>query len=121
MISGALNDFYAEKGRVIGGQGPSTMANFWVNYVLPGGNIKGLGFGLGGNIAGKYLVIDNSATGQFYLPSYTLINAALSYNLSKARVALNVNNLLNKQYYIGYWSVNPQKRINFTASVAYTF
>jgi hypothetical protein len=39
----------------------------------------------------------------------------------KFRFGLNGNNLFNKQYYIGYWSVNPQKWINFTASVAYKF
>lgn len=121
VISGNGSDFYAEKGRVIGGQGPSTLANLWTNYVIPDGKAKGLGFGLGGNYAGKYLVIDNSETGQFYLPAYTLLNAAISYSIAKFRFGLNGNNLLNKQYYIGYWSVNPQKRINVTASVAYRF
>lgn len=121
VIEGVGTDFYAEKGRVIGGQGPSDLANLWANYVVQNGKAKGLGFGVGGNYAGKYLVIDNSQTGQFFLPSYTLLNAAVSYAFSNFRVALNGNNLLNKQYYIGYWSVNPQKKLNFVASVAYKF
>ncbi len=121
VISGNGSDFYAEKGRTPGGQGPQDMANLWVNYVLQSGKAKGLGFGFGGNYAGEYLVIDNSVTGQFYLPSYVLVNAGLSYSFSNFRVGLNGNNLLNKQYYIGYWSVNPQKKLNFTASVAYKF
>lgn len=121
VISGNGSDFYAEKGRVIGGQGPSTLANLWANYVVPSGKVKGLGFGIGGNYAGEYLVIDNSQTGQFYLPSYTLLNASVSYAVKGFRFGLNLNNILNKQYYIGYWSVNPQKRINAVASVAYRF
>jgi iron complex outermembrane receptor protein len=121
VLSGNGSDFYAEEGRVIGGQGPSTLANVWANYTIPGGKAKGLGFGIGGNYAGEYLVIDNSQTGQFYPPSYTLLNAAVSYSISNFRFGLNGNNLLDKQYYIGYWSVNPQKKINFTASVAYKF
>ena len=121
VILGNGSDFYAEKGRVIGGQGPSTLANFWLNYVIPSGKGKGLGFGIGGNYANEYLVIDNSETGQFYLPSYALLNAAVSYSVAKFRFGLNGNNILDKEYYIGYWSVNPQKRINITASVAYKF
>lgn len=121
VISGNGTDFYGEKGRAPGGQGPQHLANFWANYVLPTGSVKGLGFGIGGNYAGEYLVIDNSVTGQFYLPSYTLLNAAVSYSVANFRFGLNGNNLLNKQYYIGYWSVNPQKKLNFVASVAYKF
>lgn len=121
VISGNGSDFYAEEGRVIGGQGPSTLANFWAHYTVPSGKAKGLGFGIGGNYANKYLVIDNSQTGQFYLPSYALLNVAASYDIAKFRFGINGNNILDKEYYIGYWSVNPQKRINFTASVAYKF
>lgn len=121
VISGNGTDFYAEKDRVIGGQGPATLANLWVNYVIPAGKAKGLGFGIGGNYADRYLVIDNSQTGQFFLPAYTLLNAAVSYNTQRFRFGLNGNNLLNKQYYIGYWSVNPQKKFNAIASIAYKF
>jgi iron complex outermembrane receptor protein len=121
VLSGNGNDFYSEAKRVIGGQGPSTLANCWINYVIPSGKAKGFGLGIGCNYANRYLVIDNSETGQFFLPSYTLLNAAVSYTVAKFRFGLNGNNLLDKQYYIGYWSVNPQKRINFTASVAYKF
>lgn len=121
VISGNGSDFYAEKGRVIGGQGPGTLANLWVHYSIPSGKAKGLGFGIGGNYADRYLVIDNSNTGQFFLPSYTLLNAAISYTTRHFRFGLNGNNLSNKQYYIGYWSTNPQKKFNAVASIAYKF
>jgi len=85
------------------------------------GALKNFGMGAGGNYAGVYKVIDNSATGVFILPSYVLFNGGLFYNARKIRVAFNVNNITDKEYYIGYWSVNPQKPRNFAASVAYKF
>ena len=74
--------------------------------------------------AGRVLrprVIDNSATGIFDLPSYTLLNTSLFYNGDKFRVSFNVNNVTDETYYIGYWSVNPQKPRNFVMSVACRF
>ena len=75
--------------------------------------------GIGGNYAGVYKVVDNSQTGVFELPAYTLLNASLYYNGRHVRVSLNGNNLLDKQYYIGYWSVNPQKPVNYSLTVAF--
>ncbi|MGX5856472.1 TonB-dependent siderophore receptor [Dyadobacter jiangsuensis] len=121
VISGDPEDFYSEPGRVIGGQGPQNLANFWATYRINSGTLKNAGVGIGGNYAGEYKVIDNSKTGVFMLPSYTLLNASLFYNASHFRISLNVNNITDKQYYIGYWSVNPQKPRNSTLSVAYKF
>lgn len=119
--TGIPNDFYNEVGRSPGGQGPQDMANLWATYKFQYGKLKDFGLGLGGNYAGEYKVIDNSLTGNFYLPSYTLLNASVFYNSEKYRFTLNMNNLTNEEYYIGYWSVNPQKPRNFAASVAYKF
>jgi iron complex outermembrane recepter protein len=121
VISGDPEDFYSEPGRAIGGQGPQNLANFWATYRISSGTLKNAGFGFGGNYAGEYKVIDNSKTGVFILPSYTLLNASVFYNASHFRISLNVNNLTSKEYYIGYWSVNPQKPRNSTLSVAYKF
>jgi len=121
VITGNGEDFYSEPGRSPGGQGPQHLANFWATYRFPEGNLKNYGIGLGGNRASRYKVIDNSMTGVFYLPAYTLVNASLFYNGERIRITANLNNLTNEQYYVGYWSVNPQKRRNFAASVAYKF
>ena len=121
VISGDPEDFYSEPGRAIGGQGPQNLANFWATYRISSGSLKNAGLGFGGNYAGEYKVIDNSKTGVFVLPSYTLLNASVFYNASHFRISLNVNNLTSKEYYIGYWSVNPQKPRNSTLSVAYKF
>jgi iron complex outermembrane receptor protein len=111
VLAGEASDFYNEPGRAPGGQGPSDQANLWATYKFMKGGLKNFGVGVGGNYAGKYVVIDNSATGQFILPSYILLNSSVFYNSSHYRVNINVNNITNKQYYIGYWSINPQKLI----------
>ena len=113
------NDFYNEVGRSPGGQGPQTLANFWATYKISRGMLKDFGLGLGANYAGIYKVIDNSVTGVFKLPSYTLVNASLFYNGKHIRATFNANNLTNETYYTGYWSVNPQKPANFVTSVAF--
>ena len=118
---GDINDFYTQPGRAPGGQGPADLANLWATYKIPQGPLKDFGLGIGGNYAGEYKVVDNSVTGVFKLPSYTLINGSVFYNGDKFRITLNVNNIGNEEYYIGYWSVNPQKPRNFNASFAYKF
>ena len=118
-MSANHTDFYTEKGRAPGGQGPQDLANFWGTYTFRRGKLQNFGFGAGGNYAGVYKVIDNSQTGVFDLPAYTLLNATLYYNGPHVRVSLNGNNLLNKQYYIGYWSVNPQPPVNYSMTVAF--
>jgi iron complex outermembrane receptor protein len=121
IISGDKEDFYSEPGRNPGGQGPQDLANFWATYQLKSGKLKNFGLGLGGNYASEYKVIDNSKTGEFNLPSYTLVNASLFYNAEHFRFSLNVNNLTDKEYYIGYWSVNPQKPRNVAVGITYKF
>lgn len=115
------SDFYSEAGRAPGGQGPQDQVNLWAIYKINNGSLQDLGFGLGGNYASKYRVIDNSITGVFDLPSYTVFNASVFYSPEKFRFAVNVNNVLDEEYYIGYWSVNPQKPRNVVISMAYKF
>lgn len=120
-IVGVPNDFYTEVGRSPGGQGPQDLANLWLTYQFQHGDLKNFGFGVGGNYAGVYRVIDNDVTGNFNLPSYALLNASVFYNSGRIRITLNGNNLTDKRYYIGYWSVNPQLPVNYTASIAFKF
>ena len=114
-------DFYTEKGRAPGGQGPQDQINLWATYKFTRGTLKDFGFGVGGNYAGIYKVIDNSVVGVFELPAYALLNASVFYSADRFRFTFNVNNLTNQKYYIGYWSVNPQRPINVAASVAFKF
>ena len=121
VLKGDENDFYSTPGRSAGGQGPGDMANFWATYKIGSGKLKNFGVGLGGNFAGEYKVVDSKITGDFYLPKYTVVNTSLFYNADNIRVTLNVNNVNNAVYYIGYWSVNPQRPRNIVASFAIKF
>jgi iron complex outermembrane receptor protein len=120
-LEGNEADFYGEPGRVPGGQGPQDQVNFWATYKINNGVLKNLGFGLGANYASEYRVADSSVTGIFDLPSYFVMNTSLFYNADKFRISFNLNNLTDKEYYIGYWSVNPQKPRNFVLSMAFKF
>jgi len=120
-IVGTAGDFYTEPGHSPGGQGPQDLANLWLTYKVQHGSLKNFGFGLGGNYASTYHVIDNTLTGNYDLPSYALLNASMFYNSGHVRVTLNGNNLTDKKYYIGYWSTNPQPPVTYTASIAFKF
>jgi iron complex outermembrane receptor protein len=120
-VKGVEGDFYSGPGRVPGGQGPQDQINFWATYRINSGNLKNFGLGLGGNYASEYRVVDNSITGIFDLPAYTIVNSSLFYNSDKFRCTLNVNNLFDTDHYIGYWSVNPQRPRNIVAGFTYKF
>ncbi|MBB6109012.1 iron complex outermembrane recepter protein [Mucilaginibacter lappiensis] len=121
VLKGNAGDFYNEPGRTPGGQGPPDLANLWATYKFTRGDLKNFGFGVGGNYASEQKSIDSSVTGIFYLPSYLLINSSLFYSADNYRITLNLNNITNKQYYIGNYSIIPQAQRNFALSFAYKF
>lgn len=101
--------------------GPETLINFWANYAIPTGKLKGFGIGFGGNYASEFKTLNRSTTGTFELPDYTILNTALSYNNDKFNITLKVNNLLNEEYFNGWSTVTPQKLRSLTAGLAYKF
>jgi iron complex outermembrane receptor protein len=110
--------------------GPETMINYWISYSLQNTNLKGLGFGFGGNygsenyIFNKNVMVDGNLTGiqTFALPSYSVVNAALYYDQPKYRLSLKVNNLTDELYFNGgYTTVNVQSPRTIMGSVAYKF
>lgn len=101
--------------------GSPDLANLWISYRLTKGAAQGLGLGFGGNYASDNKVVNNSASGTFILPAYTVLNSALFYEQHKYRLGLNVNNLTNKKYWIGYTTVDPQMLRQIILSVAYKF
>jgi len=96
------------------------LANAWVSYRQPEGALKGLGAGFGGNYASDNR-IQNAATNVFTLPSYTVLNASAFYDQPHSRVALKVDNLTDKHYWIGYTTMSPQKLHSIIGSVSYKF
>jgi iron complex outermembrane recepter protein len=74
---------------------PAHMASFWGNYEFKNGPFDGLSFGAGvryiGNTPGD---MENT----FYVPSYTLTDAAIRYRYQGALFSLNANNVFDKEY-----------------------
>ncbi len=101
--------------------GPANTANLWLSYTLTSGDAKGLGIGFGGNYAGNNQIINDSYYGKFFLPSYTVLNGGVFFNKERYRLSLNVNNLTNKEYYVGYTTVDPQMLRQVIGSIAYKF
>ncbi len=106
--------------------GPENLINYWVNYTFQNTALKGLGFGLGGNYADETLIYnrrpaENAPVQTFTLPSYAVVNAAITYDQPKYRIALKVNNLGDETYFNGYTTINVQNPRMFFGSVTYKF
>ncbi|GAB3924224.1 TonB-dependent receptor [Mucilaginibacter myungsuensis] len=101
--------------------GSPYLANFYLSYRLPATAVKGLGVGFGGNYASNNKILNTYSGGTFELPEYMVFNANAFYDKAKYRVGLAVNNLLDKQYYTGYTTINPQRLRQFVLSASYKF
>ncbi len=102
--------------------GPEHLANLWTSYKFQEGNrLSGFGLGFGLNYAGESLAINYDPTGEFILPSYTVLNSTLFYEAENYRVALKVDNLADKQYYTGWTTINPQRPRTVSANLSFKF
>ena len=97
--------------------GPAQTANLWLSYHFLNTDLKGLGLGIGGNYNGKAYIQQSRSQGEFYMPSYTVLNAVLSYDKPVYRVSLKMDNLTNKVYWGSYVSQMMPRR--FSATVAF--
>jgi len=101
--------------------GPAQLAHAWVSYKAENGKMKGLGIGVGGNYAGEKFTNNDTYSGVFYIPSYTVLNASLYYEQPKCYLALNVNNLTNQRYWVGWNNLALQQPTEIIASVTWKF
>lgn len=81
---------------------PRHQASAWLDYTAQHGPLAGLSAGIGVRYVGT---LYGESGGNFRIPSYTLVDAALRYDLGRLNgqlrglsFALNVNNLANKEY-----------------------
>jgi iron complex outermembrane receptor protein len=95
--------------------------NLWISYQFQKGKLQGLGAGLGGNYASDNKILNSDFYGEFTLPAYTVLNATVYYDHPKFRIGLKSDNLTDKQYWIGYTTMNPQKPRSFTGSLSLKF
>ncbi len=101
--------------------GPSDLVNFWASYTVQMGKLAGLGLGFGGNYASEYMTLNRANTGTFTLPSYTVLNAALSYTKSRYNLILKVDNLTDERYWSGWSTVTPQRLRSVSLALNYKF
>ncbi|WP_242434749.1 TonB-dependent receptor [Hymenobacter amundsenii] len=119
------NSKFETEDETVNGRRPNTasspiVANAWLSYRQPAGVLRGLGAGFGGNYASENRV-QNTSTNVFTLPSYTILNASVFYDQPRYRLSAKVDNLTDKQYWVGYTTMNPQKLRSIVGSVAYKF
>jgi len=101
--------------------GPENLANLWASYRFTSGLAEGFGIGFGGNYASENMIFNRNTAGTFTLPSYTVLNAAVFYDVDQFSINLKLNNLTNEDYFNGWSTINPQAPRNFAAALAYKF
>lgn len=101
--------------------GPADLINFWASYSIPSGKLAGLGIGFGGNYASEYLTLNRANTGTFALPSYTVLNAALSYTKSRYSLIVKLDNLTDERYWTGWSTITPQRLRSTSIALNYSF
>ncbi|MCG2615481.1 TonB-dependent receptor [Terrimonas sp. NA20] len=103
---------------------PFNSGNFWTRYnFISNSSLKGFGAGLGLQYSGDKVPWFTRA---FKVPSYTLLDLALYYTPGKGdmQLALNVNNVLDKTYWIGaqnYQRLFPGAPRNILLTATYKF
>lgn len=103
-----------------GSAGPKNLLNAWLSYSIQKGLLQGFGLGFGGNYASENAVI-NDLNDYYVLPSFTTLNASLSYDRKKYRISCKVDNLTNKLYWVGWSTTIPQMMRRFSASFSVKF
>jgi iron complex outermembrane receptor protein len=99
--------------------GPEQLANFWVGYTFQSKSLRGLGIGFGGNYGSEHKTLNRENTGTFTLPSYTILNAALSYTAPQYSIIFKINNLTDSMYFSGWSTVTPQNLRNLSLGFTY--
>lgn len=97
---------------------PRNTASAWASYKFRGEVLDGLGVGLGARYVGKRPSAD--AAGYYMVRSFTLLDAAVSYDTGDWLFALNVSNLTDKGtydcWYARCWH-GPSRQVLATATV----
>ena len=82
---------------------PRHSANLWTKFIVPTGMLRNLGIGVGLNGVSERKGQVGRRENVVSYPGYALLNLALYYKVQEVQIQVNLNNALNKQYYIsGY-------------------
>ncbi|MGD1896965.1 MAG: TonB-dependent siderophore receptor [Phormidesmis sp.] len=96
-------------------------ANLWTTYEIQGGDLQGLGLGLGLLFVGERE--GDLPNSDFELPSYFRTDASIFYRKENWRAGININNLFDTEYYESgsSFGVYPGSPFNAQATLSYTF
>lgn len=98
---------------------PQQFGSVWADYTFQSGPLRGFGFGAGVRYVGEsYADPDNTLV----VPSYTLVDAAVHYEIDGWRAAINVANIADKTYVASCASTTScyyGDRLRTTASLSY--
>ncbi len=103
---------------------PRHSANFWTKFIIPSGSLRNLGFGIGLNGVSERKGQVGRRENVVSYPGYGLLNLALYYKVQEVQIQVNLNNALNKQYFIaGYDRLRsfPGAPRNINLTVSYRF
>ncbi|WP_439557510.1 TonB-dependent siderophore receptor, partial [Dyadobacter sp.] len=78
---------------------PKHQVNFWGKYTVSEKGLRGLGIAAGVRyVSDQVGLLSNQ---NFVFPSYTVLDAALSYSRNRYQVQVNAYNLTNRHYFTG--------------------
>lgn len=102
---------------------PKHALSAWSKYVLQHGAFKGFGVGLGGRYYSEQEG-DSTYFNPFELPAYGVVDAALYFERGPFSAQINVDNVFDKEYFIGAYNdlyVLPGEPLSVQATVGWTF
>ena len=100
---------------------PENALSLWTTYRILGGNLSGLGLGLGLFYVGER---QGDLANTFTLPDYLRTDAAIFYERNQFRAAVNVRNLFDIDYFEAAqnaFRVAPGEPLTLSASVSWKF
>jgi iron complex outermembrane receptor protein len=109
----------SEIGRVLE-NAPRNTSGSWIKYTFSKGTLKGFGISAGHCSVSARNTLDPN----IILPGYVIINGGIHYKYKHFTVAMNLNNITDKTYWMGaYNNVNkwPGAPRNFMVNIGYNF
>ncbi|MCP9199247.1 TonB-dependent receptor [Gramella sp. GC03-9] len=99
---------------------PLHQGGFFGKYTFIDGKIQGLGISLGSNFVSER----NTFSSELQLPSYTIVDAGVSYKVDRFNISFLLNNVFDKTHWVGgydYVRLFPGAPRNYLMSVGYSF
>lgn len=96
---------------------PKNVANLWVSYkFLHVQSLEHLGIGAGMNYVDKSFFDANNTV---ILPSYTIFNSSIFYDLDKWRLGFAVNNISNVKYWNATGYAQMPRNVSFNVNIKF--